>query len=74
VSGVGSAGNLAEISESLIAATQVSPNLRCDVDGEAKPLCNATVLEPKQVIDFVQLASLVRVGISDNSGKTSKPS
>jgi len=33
------------------------------------------VLEPKQVIDFVQLASLViTVGISDNSGsKTSKP-
>jgi len=43
--------------------------------GKPSLLCNATVLEPKQVIDFVQLASLViRVGISDNSGsKTSKP-
>jgi len=42
---------------------------------EAKPFV-MHVLEPKQVIDFVQLASLViRVGISDNSGsKTSKPS
>lgn len=47
-------------------AEWVSTKSRCEVDGEAKPfLCNATVLEPKQVIDFVQLAPLViRVGIS----------
>ena len=47
-------------------AQWVSTKSPCEVDGEAKPfLCNATVLEPKQVIDFVQLAPLfIRVGIS----------
>jgi len=72
VSGLVPAEILPKLARTHSGSSFPAPNSVVSVDGSKPFVC---VLEPKQVIDFVQLASLViRVGISDNSGsKTSKP-